>query len=329
MEALGPLGVIDDRLAVSRAAGGDRVLIPLTDRPTSAQSLPGARIEQAQVPLNPKLPPARRLRLTLEDQLPADLLELLPTGWQMLGDVCVVRLAEVLEPHDEGVGRALGQALGARSVLHLEGSQGELREPETRLLWGDPQTRTVHREHGLVFHIDPAQVMFSAGNKHERHRLVDQVRPGEQVVDLFAGIGYFTLPLARAGARVVACEKNPTSAGFLADNVEANQLTGQVEIRQGDCRGLAPEGVADRVLLGYFPGTAAFLDTALAALAPGGGLLHYHTTAEEPAPLDAAEAELRSHLPDRAGTVEVVAARRVKTYAPSVAHVVLDVEVTR
>ncbi len=330
IDALGPLGLIDDRFAVSPSPDGGRVLIPLTGQPEPARTGSEARLEQAQVPINPKLPPADRARLSLEDQLPEALLDDLPTGWQRLGDVAVVRLDESLADHGGLVGQALGQALGVRSVIELAGSHGELREPETRLLWGDPETRTVHREHGLVFHIDPAKVMFSAGNKHERHRLIGQVERGEQVVDLFAGIGYFTLPLARAGARVVACEKNPTSAGFLAENVEANDLADRVEIRQGDCRRVAPEGVADRVVLGYFPGTHAFLGIALRALKDDGGILHYHTTAEEPDALGAAERELLDHLPEGVGgiTADIVAARRVKTYAPNVAHVVLDVEVS-
>lgn len=327
METLGSLGLIDDRLAVSRVPDDKRILVPLTRRPDPGQPVPDGQLVEATVPLNPKLPPAQRIRLALEGEIPAPLIDRLPTGWQMLGDICVVRLNEALLDHAGSVGQALAEALGARSVLHLEGSQGELREPETRHLWGARDTRTVHREHGLVFHIDPAKVMFSAGNKHERHRLVDQVQPGEHVVDLFAGIGYFTLPLARAGAQVTACEKNPTSASFLAENLEANDLEDRVEIRQGDCRKVAPAGVADRVLLGYFPGTRAFLGCALQALKPDGGRLHYHTTAPEQAPLTDAQEELVAHLPEAAGSVEVVGARRVKTYAPSVAHVVLDVEV--
>lgn len=327
MEALGPLGLIDDRLAVSSSPDDRRTLLPLARRPDPGQPLPEGQLVEATVPLNPKLPPAQRVRLALEGELPEPLLDRLPTGWQMLGDVCLVRLDGALLDHAETVGRALAEALDARSVLHLEGSQGELREPETRHLWGARDTRTIHREHGLVFHIDPAKVMFSAGNKHERHRLVDQVQPGEHVVDLFAGIGYFTLPLARAGAQVTACEKNPTSAAFLAENVDANDLADRVEIRQGDCRKVAPAGVADRVLLGYFPGTRAFLGCTLRALKEDGGCLHYHTVTEEPDALAEAQAELLGHLPSSAPEARILGSRRVKGVGPGMAHVVLDVEV--
>jgi tRNA wybutosine-synthesizing protein 2 len=55
--------------------------------------------------------------------------------------------------------------------------------------------------------------MFSAGNAPERHRVAKFRCEGEVVVDMYAGIGYFTLPyLIHAGAQLVhACEWNPNA----------------------------------------------------------------------------------------------------------------------
>lgn len=259
--------------------------------------------------------------------MPEAAVEALPGGWQRVGDVLLLRLPDALEPHEAQVAEVYADVLDARAVLQVEGAEGELREPRTRHLFGDEDTETTHREDGLAFRLDPAEVLFSAGNHHERHRLTDQVEPGERVVDLFAGIGYFTLPLARAGAEVVACEKNPPSAAYLRQNATLNDLADWVEVREGDAREVAPTGVADRVLMGVFPGTRAFVPTALAALAPEGGTLHYHTTAPEPDACQAAWRELATHprLVEAPVEAELVQARRVKSYAPNVAHVVLDV----
>lgn len=61
---------------------------------------------------------------------------------------------------------------------------------------------------------------------------------GDVVVDLFAGIGFYTLPLvARAGAaRAMACEWNPAAVEALRRNVQLNRLQGRVEVLPGDCR---------------------------------------------------------------------------------------------
>lgn len=59
--------------------------------------------------------------------------------------------------------------------------------------------------------------MFSAGNVTERHRIASYKCENEVIVDLFAGIGYFTLPfLVHAKAKFVhACEWNPDAVEAL------------------------------------------------------------------------------------------------------------------
>jgi 23S rRNA (uracil1939-C5)-methyltransferase len=53
---------------------------------------------------------------------------------------------------------------------------------------------------------------------------VTEVERGELALDLFAGVGLFSLPLARRFDRVVAAEANPTAASDLEANAEANGL---------------------------------------------------------------------------------------------------------
>jgi tRNA wybutosine-synthesizing protein 2 len=94
--------------------------------------------------------------------------------------------------------------LGVGAVLSEEGPvTGVERRPSVRLIWGEG-TETVHREHGVEYAFDTARQMFSKGNVHERLRMGRTVRDGETVVDMFAGIGYFTLPMAVLG---LACEQ--------------------------------------------------------------------------------------------------------------------------
>lgn len=325
LERLREIGAVDPNRALRSRDG--HLLVPVSDA-QRAREAGCAEIVEAQLPPSSTRPPIDRVRERLRGTVPDRLLGALPEGWSRLGEVLLLRVPELLEPHGRAVGRAYAETLGCDSVLHIERAEGELREPETRLLFGDEDTETLHREDGLVYHLDPSEVLFSPGNHHERHRLADAIEPGEHVVDLFAGIGYFSLPLARAGAQVTACELNPTAADYLARNAEANGLADRIEVREGDCREVAPEGVADRVLMGYFPGTKRFLPAALEALEPEGGWIHYHTVTDEPDFGGEAAREVLEHPATSGVELSIRTTRRVKSVAPRRVHVALDLEVS-
>jgi tRNA wybutosine-synthesizing protein 2 len=169
--------------------------------------------------------------------------------------------------------------------------------------------------------------MFSSGNLAERSRMGKVCRPGEEVVDMFAGVGYFALPMALHGGarRVVACEINPTAFRYLRENVHMNGASA-VEARLGDCRRTVPEGMADRVVMGYLRDTFRFLPAAFRALRDR-GWIHYHEACPDRA-VDRLERHLRTVAEEVGRTVKSSVLRRVKAYAPGVSHWVLDALIT-
>jgi len=120
--------------------------------------------------------------------------------------------------------------------------------------------------------------MWSKGNTTERKRIAGLVEKGETVVDLFAGIGYFSIPIAVHSMvdKIYSIEINPTAYDYLCQNITLNDVSGKIKPLYGNCRELAPEGVADRVLMGYIGNTHHYLDVALSALKDEGGVIHYH-----------------------------------------------------
>lgn len=197
---------------------------------------------------------------------------------------------------------------------------------------------TLVREAGVTYVLDVTRLMLSSGNISEKQRVGALPAAGETVVDLYAGIGYWTLPLlvrARV-AHVHACDWNPDAIACLRLGIAANHISPtRVTLWPGDnaqLRGSAVEGTADRVVLGLIPSSQGSWGTALRVLRPGGGWLHVHanraeegvaTYAEE---LEGALATLAAEAGRQGWSFKVRHVERVKSYAPRVWHCVYDVE---
>jgi len=278
-----------------------------------------------------RAPPAERVRARLRALAGDAAARAMPAGYQRLGRVLLVRLPAELAPYGPFLGEAWRKELGVTTVLARAGPiGGELREPSVLRL-SDGPTETTVTEHGSRWCLDAARLMFAAGNRFERQRFAGLVRPGERVADLFAGIGYFTVPAARAcpTAAFVAVEKNPVAYAYLERNVRGNGVAAQVRTILGDNRRAAlPVRAFDRVVLGYLPSSVPYLDLALTLVAPTGGTLHAHLLADARGGAASAEGEVRAELERRGATLLAPPrGREVKPYGPGRTHVVVDVAV--
>ena len=335
LDALRAAGTYDDERRLVEY-DDDRIAIPVK-APQDQQALP----DDLQGELVRQADPEYRTR-GLEDVLRElgwrdEAIARVPNSWAVLGTVILLSLGGADGGDDGAVGEdgftddqetEIGEALldlhgGADTVLAREGISGETREPSVRVIAGEGDTETVHTEHGIDYGMDLARVMFSPGNKAERKRMGEVVEPGESVFDMFAGIGYFTLPMAAAGAQVTATEINPEAFRYLLKNAVNNGVQDRIAAYRADCRDV--EVTAGRVVMGYYD-AHEYLDAALDALEPG-GVIHLH----EAVPDDLLWDRPIEHLEDAAGDagreVEILDRRRVKTHSEGVYHVVVDARV--
>jgi tRNA G37 N-methylase Trm5 len=183
------------------------------------------------------------------------------------------------------------------------------------------------------------RVMFSRGNISEKIRFGQLVKEGDVVLDMYAGIGYYSLVAAVLGraSHVYACEWNQYAAEALRYNIKDNHVDDRVTVFQGDCRTLARDhkltNKFDRVSLGLLPSSEGGWRTAVRALkSNGGGWLHVHGNVPEKEVdswklwlcqsllLLAKEEERPSDWVVLCDHVE-----KVKSFAPTVSHYVADV----
>jgi tRNA wybutosine-synthesizing protein 2 len=320
------LHLVDKRHAIVEE--GDRIVIPLVSVPDSAllESFNASLLDGAFSQRDSFVDPIDEIRALAA--IPERLKSSLPGKWELLGDVAVLRLGPGLEEYESEIARAYSSILGLKSVLREIGPiEGEYRRPTMKVLLGS-DTVTVHVENHILYKLDASDIMFSSGNQEERLRMAGLKCDSETVVDMFAGIGYFSLPLAvyQKPRQVIACEINPKAYGYLVENIHLNKVESIVKPVLGDNRDLPGEAIADRVIMGYVKTTHEFLPTAL-RLVKDGGTIHYHETCPDELLPERPLQRLRDAT--RPGTVQILRSKAIKSYAPGVSHVVLDARVLK
>jgi tRNA wybutosine-synthesizing protein 2 len=211
------------------------------------------------------------------------------------------------------------------SIVKINGIYGQMREPELELLYGET-TETIHKENGCLYNLDLSKVMWAKGNTNERIRIAKLVEDKEIVLDMFAGIGYFSLPIAIHSKvkKIIAIEINPNSFEYLKKNIILNKVQDKVNPILGDSNEIAKNLSVDRVIMGYVKTTHHYLNSAISSLNDG-GILHYHETVPDKLinqrPINRIKKEAKNKQ------VKLLNLKIIKKYAPGVSHVVLDVKI--
>lgn len=260
-------------------------------------------------------------------QLPRDLID---------GDVSYERLGDIALIDEDDPDRArelsnamMASALPIETVLNRRSKiEGEYRVRDWEVLAGE-ETETIHREFGASFAVDVTKAYFSPRLATERHRVIGQVTPGECVFDMFAGVGPFAIPMAMAGASVVATDVNPDAIAYLRENADRNGVADHVTAINEDVNDVASEhaGWADRIVMNL-PHTAdQFLDAA-ETIAGDTCRLHYYDIQSDVDPFGPGESAIQDALGETF-EIDVVTRREVRSYAPHEVNVCLDVDLRR
>jgi tRNA wybutosine-synthesizing protein 2 len=235
-------------------------------------------------------------------------------GFFMIGDVAVIHGEK---PRQNDVDEIVCFR-HPRGVLWIESLHDVTRTPRTQILWGDAG-EVQHHENGYTYILDPGKVMFAQGNRSEKMRiaqLVHKSETAERVADMFAGIGYFTIPMAGSGARVHAMEINPVAFGYLKRNIRENGLSDRVIPSLGDCRDLLT-GTYDRIVMGHFD-AISMLQSAVLHVHEG-SIIHLHS-------IGSVENLIKEQV-EGAGFSATIHVYKVKKYRPHTWHVVQDVTI--
>jgi len=219
-----------------------------------------------------------------------------------------------------------------RVIWQVEIDKGGKRKSRASLIYPEGGKSVVQvKQNGIWYKFDLEKCMFSSGNISEKQRVANFNCMGETVVDLFAGIGYFTLPyLVKSGAAIAhACEWNEDAIEALKENLVLNGIAAdRCKLHFGDCREAGLENLADRVNLGLIPTSEPYWETAVKALRKdSGGWLHIHDNVPQER-IETWKQEMSEKifkLLPPGWNVSCHHVEKVKSYSPRVLHIVADV----
>ncbi|MBN1329573.1 MAG: class I SAM-dependent methyltransferase family protein [Candidatus Heimdallarchaeota archaeon] len=272
----------------------------------------------------------------LEDKLSPEEFNLVPRSFDTIGDIIVIEIPDELLTKKELIGKALLEVHSSiRSVFVKTGIvSGVNRIRPVELIAGENKTKTIYREHGIRLAVDITQAYFSPRLSDEHSRIANQVINNEIIVDMFAGIGPFAIPIAkRVNATIHAIDINPRAIDLLIENITLNKLQGKIHPYCGDSRIVvkkeALENIADRVIMNL-PGYAIeFIDVACKLIKPTGGIIHFFEfVGGEREPEDIIIEDIAREAQKNNRKIEnILAVRRVRMSAPRQWQMVVDAKI--
>ena len=339
LELANKLGLTDKSVQIQKDKRGFYLFIPISRKPTEIenadikQHVPESQLDMHVFP--DKKQKEKTLAEFLVDQLPSNLITRLPRALDVIGDICIIEIPSELSEYKSVIGEAiLNTHRNVRVVLAKAGKvTGTFRLRDLDFIAGEKRTKTLYREYGCSYYVDVAKAYFSPRLSHEHQRVAQLVAETETVVDLFAGVGPFAVPIAKncSSVKVYAIDINPVAIELLGRNARLNRVESRIHPIVGDARQIFNEkfvGLADRVIMNLPETAHKFIDVACRAIKLSGGVIHFYSFMRIPKNIEDIKQSFSKKVADHSRKVErFTYSKPVRETAPYEYQIVLDAEI--
>jgi tRNA (guanine37-N1)-methyltransferase len=281
---------------------------------------------------------AAKLRKLLSRTMPSENLAHVYNSYDVVGDIAIIRLTKESYEHRSAIAQALMDShKNVRTVLAQTGAvHGSFRLRTLEYIAGEKKTTTLHRESGCSFQVDVERCYFSPRLQGERMRVAKEAKEGEVVVNMFAGVGCFSILIAKQKnvEKVYSIDVNPVAVQYMQENTRINYVFGRVIPIIGDAKIIVEKRlshVADRVIMPLPEKAPEYLPYALLALKKSGGCIHYYDfehAAKKENPVEKVKLRVAKKLGSEV-TFDIPFSRVVRSTGPNWYQVVLDIRVQR
>lgn len=243
-------------------------------------------------------------------RVPDELRSHIPSSFDTIGKKALVKLPESLSHYGREVGEAILKTHPSLDAVFEDGGvEGEFRTRKVARLAGEGTTETVVTEFGIRLRLDVSKTFYSPRLATERRLVCSSIRPGELILDMFAGVGPFSIHAARraTAGHVVSLDINPYAVSYLKENAALNSIS-NIEAHLVDASAYTG-GPFDRIIMNLPTGGRSFVGHALSLLSHEGTVEYYELMEND---------LLQNRIEEmQESGGQVLDSRKVKSYSPS------------
>jgi len=274
------------------------------------------------------------LKRVLEGILTDQESEELFSAFDQIGDIIVIRIPDSLLSKKKVIGKTLLKEVSTAKSVFFQSSDvtGDFRTRSLELLAGEDKTETEYKEFGCRFFVDVEKAFFSPRLSTERERIADIVRDGETVINMFGGVGMFSILVAKnKKCTVYNIDINPVASQLCEKNFSLNKLAGEVISLNGDAAQIVNDQLkekGDRTLMLLPERSDEFLESAILAT-KNGGIIHYYSHIHADKKQDAPKLSEEHYLKVTNVKSEILGSKIVRAVGPRYYQTVVDVKITK
>ena len=281
----------------------------------------------------------RRFKEKLSFNVAPEELKHFYNSFDIIGDIVILKVANDNVADAEAVAKQIMAIHRSVKTVFVQTSpiSGDFRVRELKLAAGEDKTTTKYKESSCVFAVDVEKCYFSPRLSHERARIAGLIKSGEIVVNMFAGVGCFSVIIAKTvpQTKVFSIDVNPAAFTCMIENVKINRVYGKVSPLLGDSKEVIKahlQGQADRILMPLPEKALEYLPYAVLALKPSGGWIHFydfqHAEGNEN-PVDKTKQSVAQKLGSLGVGYSFVFSRIVRSTGPNWYQTVVDLQVNK
>jgi tRNA (guanine37-N1)-methyltransferase len=280
-----------------------------------------------------------KLKKALAAKLESKELQQLYNSYDIVGDIAVVRVPESIRCYLGIIAQTVMETHREVKSVWLQTSSvsGDYRLRNLEYICGKKSTQTYYKEHGCVYKTDLQKTYFSPRLSYERLRIAKLVQKAETVVNMFAGVGCYSIAIAKHSRpkTVYSIDVNPLACKYLVENIQLNKTEKTVVALQGDAKEVIQnklQNIADRVLMPLPELAYQYLEWADLALKPEGGMIHLYSfqyANKDENPVKEVEKKASKNLSKLSKDFLIIFGRVVRPIGPRWYQVVLDIKIKK